>query len=130
VVRIRREPAPIPEQKNPTQLKSAVLFAATYAVVLFALAAAQQYVGDEGLLAVAAVSGLTELDAITLSTARLHADPQIAAYGWRMIVVATLANFVSKAALAGLLGGRRLLGYVVLLFALPLLGGLALVLLM
>ena len=47
-----------------------------------------------------------------------------------MIVVATMSNFVVKAVLAGLLGGRRLLKYVVLLFALPLVGGLALVLFM
>jgi uncharacterized membrane protein (DUF4010 family) len=127
-LRIRREAAPIPEQKNPTQLTSAVVFGATYAIVLFALAAAKQYVGDQGLLLVAGVSGLTEMDAITLSTARMYADPQIAQDGWRMIVVATLANFVTKAVLAGLLGGRRLLLYVVLLFALPLVGGLAMVL--
>lgn len=128
--RIRREPAPIPEQKNPTQLKSAVVFGLMYAVVLFALAAAKEYVGDEGLLLVAAISGLTEMDAITLSTARMYADPQIAVDGWRIIVVAATANLVSKAVLAGLLGGRRLLLYIVLLFSLPLAGGVALVLFM
>jgi len=50
--RMRRHPAPMPEQKNPTQLKSAMIFAAMYAVVLLALAAAreyQTYVGWQGM---------------------------------------------------------------------------------
>ena len=71
-------------------------------------------------------SGLTEMDAITLSTARMSiSDPLVAADGWRMIVVAAMANLVSKAGIAGLLGGWRLLGRIALLFAIPMLGGAA-----
>ena len=40
-----------------------------------------------------------------------------------MIVVAAMANLVSKAGIAGLLGGWRLLGRIALLFAVPLIGG-------
>ena len=43
-----------------------------------------------------------------------------------MIVVAAMANLVSKAAIAGLLGGWRLLARIALLFAIPMLGGAAL----
>ena len=66
----RRQPASMPEQQNPTHLKSALVFGLMYAVVLLALAAAQHYAGGGGLYAVAGLSGLTEMDAITLSTAR------------------------------------------------------------
>lgn len=129
--RVRKEPAQAPTHENPTQIKSAVVFGAMYALVLFALAAAQRSFGDLGeqaMYVVAAISGLTDLDAITLSTARMSAttDPQMAADGWRLILVATIANFASKAALAGLLGGRRLLARVAILFSFPALGGIVL----
>jgi uncharacterized membrane protein (DUF4010 family) len=123
----RGESANLPEQKNPTHLASAVVFGLLYAAVLLALAVAKVYWSDRGLYSVAFLSGLTEMDAITLSTARMSAlDARMADYGWRLIVVAAMANMVSKAALAGLLGGRRLLGRLALMFLLPLLGGAAL----
>ncbi|MBN1395691.1 MAG: MgtC/SapB family protein [Pirellulales bacterium] len=129
--RERNKPAAMPKQKNPTQLKSAVVFGLMYAVVLFALAAAKHYWSGEGLYVVSFVSGLTEMDAVTLSTARLSAiDPTVAENGWRMIVLAAMANLISKACIAGILGGRRLAGRVALLFAIPMLGGAALLLLM
>ena len=124
--RVRRQSAQMPEQKNPTQLKSAIIFGLMYALVLWALAAAKYYAGSEGLVVVAALSGLTDMDAITLSTARMSlADGQVAAEGWRLIVVASLANLVFKAGLAGALGGRRLWWQIVLLFSIPAAGGVA-----
>jgi len=128
--RVRRQKAQLPEQGNPTQLKSAMVFAVMYAAVLFALAAADKYreqLGAQGIYWVAALSGLTDMDAITLSTARISLEqPEIMAGGWRLLVIASLSNLVFKAAMAGVLGGRRLLGLITGLFAVPLLGGLAL----
>ena len=121
---VRRRPSPMPEQKNPTQLRSAVFFGLMYALVLFALAGAKQYVPDGGLYLVAALSGLTDMDAITLSTARMSlGDETIAAEGWRLIVVASLANLLFKAGIIGMMANWRLLGQIVLLFSIPLLGG-------
>jgi uncharacterized membrane protein (DUF4010 family) len=115
-----------PERQNPTQLRSAIVFGLMYAVVLLALAAAQKFAGGHGLYAVAGLSGLTEMDAITLSTARMSlADPTVAHIGWRLIVIAVMANMVSKTVLAGLLGGLRLLGDLAMLFAIPMAGGAA-----
>jgi len=123
----RRHNKPMPEQKNPTQMKSALIFGAMYVAVLFALAAARQYIGGGGLYLVAGLSGLTEMDAITLSTARMSlADPAIMAdVGWRLIVVAAMANMASKSILAGLLGGWGLFRQILVLFAIPLAGGAA-----
>ncbi len=42
-----------------------------------------------------------------------------------MIVVAAMANMISKSAIAGLLGGWRLFGQIIILFAIPLAGGVA-----
>lgn len=129
-LRVRREPATMPEQENPTQLKSAVFFGAMYAFVLFALAATQQYAGDVGLYVVAGLSGLTDMDAITLSTARLarDGDPMIIADGWRMIVIASLSNLVFKTGIVALMAGRHLLWQIILLFSLPMVGGVLLLL--
>ncbi|MCE5301509.1 MAG: MgtC/SapB family protein [Planctomycetaceae bacterium] len=125
--RVRQQPSTMPEPTNPTQLTSALVFGMLYAAVLLALAIAKNAWHGEGLFAVAFLSGLTEMDAITLSTARMSiGDPQVAVDGWRLLVVAAMANMVSKSALAGILGGWQLLVRVVLLFVLPTLGGVAL----
>jgi len=87
--------------------------------VLLAAAAAQQHFQNKGLYAVAVLSGLTDMDAITLSTSRLAEDGRLAAgTAWRVILVAMLANLAFKGAVVGILGSRRLLVRMVLLFGL------------
>jgi uncharacterized membrane protein (DUF4010 family) len=99
----------MPEQENPSELKSALLFGLIYAVVLFVVAAVKERYGGRGLYMVAALSGLTDVDAFTLSTAqlvnasRLHAED-----GWRLIVVAAISNLIFKACAVMALGGRQL----------------------
>ena len=75
----RHEPPPVPDPQNPTQLRSAMLFAGMYVLILFALAATKKYVGGHAVYGVAALSGLTDLDAVTLSTARLFNDGAVLA---------------------------------------------------
>lgn len=129
--RVRKHPSQMPEQENPTQMKSALVFAAMYAIVLIALAAARVNLGTEALYVVSAISGLTDMDAITLSTADLaNSDAGILADGWRLIIVAALANLVFKAAMVAMLGGRRLFVEVTLLFCIPMVGGILLLLFM
>lgn len=126
-LRMRGRRSSMPEQGNPTQLRSALVFAGMYALVLFALAAAKKYVGVEGLYAVAGLSGLTDMDAITLSTARMSLDDAaILASGWRLLVVASLANLAFKAGIAGVLGGWQLFWRIAALFSIPALGAVAL----
>ena len=128
--RVRKEPSQMPEQENPTQLKSALLFAGMYALVSFALTWAKEYVGTEAMYAFAAVSGLTDMDAITLVTARMSkTDPTILDDGWRFIIVAAVSNLAFKAGLIGMLGNRRLLRQILILFSIPAIGGILLVLL-
>ena len=129
--RVRKHPSQMPEQENPTQMKSALVFAAMYVVVLIALAAAKANLGTKALYVVSAISGLTDMDAITLSTADLaNTDPTILADGWRLIIVAALANLVFKAAMVAVLGGRRLFLEVSLLFCIPMVSGILLLLYM
>ena len=129
--RVRKHSSQMPEQENPTQMKSALVFAAMYAIVLIALAAAKAHMGPEAIYVVSAISGLTDMDAITLSTANLaNSDASMLADGWRLIVVATLANLVFKAVMVAMLGGRRLFLEVSLLFAIPMVSGILMLLYM
>jgi len=108
-----------PEPANPSELKTALLFGALYAVVLFAIAAAEDLLGNPGLYATAVVSGLTDIDAITLSTSRLVQTEVIeAATGWRLVLVAAMSNLAFKLGIVATLGSRamaRRLGVLVLL---------------
>ena len=104
---------PLPEQGNPTELRSALLFGLLYAIVLLAVAAANAAFGDRGLYIAAVLSGLTDMDAITLSIAQLVSTEQITpATGWRLILVAAMANLAFKTGVVAILGDRRLLGRV------------------
>jgi uncharacterized membrane protein (DUF4010 family) len=125
----QREQPEMPPQENPSELKSALFFGLIYALVLFAVAAAKAQFGDRGLYVVAAFSGLTDVDAITLSTAQLvKAERLDGSTGWRVVVVALLSNLVFKAATIAVLGSRVLLKRVGLLFAIVFLVGMALLL--
>ncbi len=54
----------------------------------------------------------------------------VPADGWRILVIAGTANVVSKTALAGLFGGKRLLLQVAMLFAVSLAGGILMLVLL
>jgi uncharacterized membrane protein (DUF4010 family) len=125
---VQNEPLDLPAQGNPAELVPALLFAGLYAVVVFALAAAkthtQEYVGDAALYGVAILSGLHDMDAITLSTAGYVQEDQIpAATGWRLILAASLANFLMKGGIAAALGGRPLVRRLAAPFGAAFLGG-------
>jgi len=99
----------MPDQGNPSELKSALFFGCLFAAVLLAAAAAREHFGSRGLYVVAVLSGLTDMDAITLTAARLVREGQAdSATGWRVIMVASLANLAFKAGTVLILGGRRL----------------------
>ncbi len=114
----------LPLDEDPSQLKAAVLFGLLYAAVLFAVAAGQQWLGLRGLYLVAAASGLSDMDAITLSTAQLVKRGELnVETGWRMILLGALSNVVFKGAAVAVLGHRRLLRRVSIAFGVVLLCG-------
>ncbi len=57
--------------KNPMNLASAVKFGLLFAAVLLLSRAAHHYFGSTGFLVASGLAGLTDVDAITISTARL-----------------------------------------------------------
>jgi uncharacterized membrane protein (DUF4010 family) len=109
LTRAAGDKSPVPDIKNPTELRTALVFGAIYAVVLLLTAWLSDVAGSAGLYAVALVSGLTDVDAITLSNLRLFnlgslASGQVAI----AIVVAIIANTLFKLGLVLAVGGRAL----------------------
>jgi len=114
----------VPVEGDPSELKTAMVFGVLYAAVLFAVAWAKENFGERGLYVVSVLSGMTDMDAITLSTAQLAKAGRIELdTAWRMILVGAMSNLVFKGAAVALLGHRRLLWQVALVFAAALAGG-------
>jgi len=95
------------EVKNPFSLTQAAKFAAFFAAVLLAVKLVQEYFPPSGLYAVAAISGLADVDAITLSMSELAkgGEMRVAAIS---IVIAALSNTIVKCGMAFALGGASL----------------------
>jgi uncharacterized membrane protein (DUF4010 family) len=103
------EKMPVPEMTNPTELKTALGFGALYGGVLLLAAWLSDVAGASGLYAVALVSGLTDVDAITLTSLRLFGLGKLAAGEAVMAIgLATLANIAFKTTLVFVIGGARL----------------------
>lgn len=128
--RVRDREISMPEQKNPSEMRIALTFGFFFVLVLFLVAAANEYFEDRALYLVAVVSGLADLDAITLSTAQLVESGRLGQdLGLRLILLAVISNFCFKAAMASLFGGRELLAHIALPFAVSATTGLLLILL-
>lgn len=122
--RTRRHPVSPPPASNPAELRLALTFAALFVAVLLAVAAARERLGNAGLYAVAVLSGLTDMDAITLSTAQLARRGELdGALAGRVILVAALANLAFKAGAVAVLGSRELARHVGMLFGAAILVG-------
>jgi len=85
--------------------------------------------GDAGLYPVAVISGLTDMDAITLSTANLAADRRLdVAAAAKAILVAQLSNLAFKSASAIVVGAATLRAPIALYLGLSIAGGVAILL--
>lgn len=96
------------EVRNPFRLSTVLAFGAAYAAVLFLVKAGQAFLPAGSTAAVAALSGLTQIDAITLSMAKLAREGMAAHAAAAFIVVGALSNTLSKALIVAGLGHRRL----------------------
>ena len=113
----------LPKPRNPTQLSSAIAFAGAFVLIRVLTKGALAYLGMGAFLGVAAISGITDMDAIALSSAREVVEgvlgPADAARG---TLLALLVNTAFKLAVTRSLGSRELFRAV-----LPALGASALV---
>lgn len=105
----RQQEVPVPEIKNPTEIRAAAAFGAIYGSVLFLSTWLSDIAGSSGLYAVALVSGLTDVDAITLSSLRLYELQKLeAAQAITSISLALLSNIGFKTGLIFFVGNTLL----------------------
>jgi uncharacterized membrane protein (DUF4010 family) len=102
-------PLSVPAINNPSELRPALGFAALYAAVLFLSAWLVDLAGSSGIYAIAAVSGLTDVDAITLSALRLYDVGTLSiAQVTTAVVLAVSANVAFKLAISFAVGSGEL----------------------
>lgn len=113
---------------NPLELKSALLLGALLTLILLTASVLQQWLGDAGIYLLAIVSGITDVDAITLSLTRMSQtglDSRTVIIG---IIIASSVNNIMKAGMAVSIGGKAMFIRVALPILLSLLAGLAVML--
>jgi uncharacterized membrane protein (DUF4010 family) len=110
--------------RNPFSLVEAAKFGALFAVVLLAVKIVQEHFPPSGLYAVAALAGLTDVDAITLSMSEFaqSGEARVAVIA---IVIAATSNTIVKCAMAFVLGGAELGKKLIAATAVALAAGLA-----
>ena len=116
--------------KNPFSLTAATKFGLLFAVVLLVVAAVERYFPGQGYYLVAALAGLTDVDAITLSmagVARSGGAPLATVVG--ALVVAALANTLVKCGLVVAAAGAKLRRSIVAVTAVLVVVGVAAILL-
>ncbi len=100
---------------NPFELGLAIKFGLLYILILFIAKAGEVYLGNTGIYLSSFISGLADVDAISLSMAQLSLknngiEPLIAA---RAIVIATIANTFAKGLIIIIIGAASLRKYII-----------------
>jgi uncharacterized membrane protein (DUF4010 family) len=109
---------------NPFQLEPAIKFGLFFAGVLLLAEWTQDVLGSTGVYLSSVASGLTDVDAITLSMARLSGAGDIAPHvATRAVVLAAVSNTVVKGGMVLALGAAALRRYALLIFGSLVLSG-------
>jgi uncharacterized membrane protein (DUF4010 family) len=93
--------------RNPLELPAVLGFAALLAVILFLSKVLAATLGGQGVVVLAMLAGVADVDAITLSMTAVTGVSTSATYAAMAILVAVAVNSLSKSALALGVGGRR-----------------------
>lgn len=99
---------PAAELHSPLRIGTALQLALAFQVALFAIRISQDTFGDAGVLTSAFLLGLTDMDALTFSMARLGDTAALSALAAKAIAVGMLANTALKGAMALILGTPEL----------------------
>ena len=95
--------------KNPLQLSEAIKFGLLFGIVYGAIAFVQTRYGDIGVYIVSLFSGITDVDAITLSLSQLAKEGKLAQIAsMNGIVIASVTNSLVKLGIVYWLGGAKL----------------------
>ncbi|MCX5650223.1 MAG: DUF4010 domain-containing protein [Planctomycetota bacterium] len=101
--------APLAKPRNPTQLRSALAFAAAFVLIRIATRATVAWGGIGAFLTVAGISGITDMDAIAMSAAREVTERTIdTKLGMQAVLVALLVNSLFKLTITRALGTKAM----------------------
>ncbi|MDT0685104.1 MgtC/SapB family protein [Autumnicola psychrophila] len=115
----------LPEPENPAQLKAALIFGFLYGLILLLVAFTKEQFGSGGLYIVAIISGLTDVDAITLSLAQMIKGDELETnLGWKLILLASLSNLLFKGVMAAIIGTGKIVKWLAIAFGLSIAVGL------
>ncbi|MCK7590365.1 MgtC/SapB family protein [Subsaxibacter sp. CAU 1640] len=118
----------MPEPENPAQLKSAIIFGLLYGFILLLVAFTKRQFGEEALYIVSIISGLTDVDAITLSLSQMvKAERLQTDLGWKLILLAAISNLVFKGVMAIVIGAKDIAKWVALSFGISVITGLLII---
>jgi uncharacterized membrane protein (DUF4010 family) len=119
-----------PQISNPLSLKTAIKFALLYAVIGFLVKALTHFnLLNSSLLPLSFVSGLTDMDAISLSVTGNHTSGAVPLHlATQAIIIAAVSNSLVKAGIAITLGSPVMRKQIALVLGLTAAGGLAAVL--
>jgi len=95
--------------KNPLQLSEAIKFGLLFGLIYGAIAFTQNRFGDIGVYVVSLLSGVADVDAITLSLSELAKDGKLGASpAMNGIVIASVVNSLVKLGIVFWIGGLQL----------------------
>ncbi len=93
---------------NPVELGAAFGFAVVLSILFVLVRAAQSWFGNTGIYALSAISGIADVDAVSLSLAQATQGNLPLPIGATGILIAATVNTVVKALLASFIGGMFL----------------------
>ena len=104
----RNEAGTAARLSNPLEIKTAISFGALLAVVMLLGRALRAWLGEAGVLMLATASGVADVDAITLSLARMSQDELAVRIAVTGIVIAGAVNSLVKGGMATVIGGGHI----------------------
>ncbi|MDH5326263.1 MAG: DUF4010 domain-containing protein [Gammaproteobacteria bacterium] len=105
-------------RSKPFELLPALRFGLLLVIIMLLAQAFKHWLGDTGIYVLAAFSGIADVDAITLSLARMARNGLADEIAANAIIIATIVNSAVKTALVYFIGGMPLFRYVIWVFLL------------
>jgi len=93
---------------NPLELGTALKLALWIGAIMLFSRIAQNWLGSPGVLGLAALSGLADVDAVTISMARMGGHQLDLSVAIQAIAVVAAVNTLTKSVMAGVVGGARI----------------------
>jgi uncharacterized membrane protein (DUF4010 family) len=100
--------------RNPVELTQALRFGVLLMGIVLVSKGMQEWLGYAGLYLVAAIAGIADVDAITISLSRMSKAGLSLGSASQAVILATIVNTLTKGVLVGSVGGKALLSKVIL----------------